>query len=50
MQARQIQIVVARDLRHRLTGGEAAVDLRMLEMLTCAARSRHTRDNSTGGL
>ena len=44
MQARQVQIIVARDLRHRLAGGEAAVDFRALEMLTCAAWSSHTRD------
>ena len=36
MQARRVQIMVARDLRHRLAGGEAAVDLRALEMLACA--------------
>ena len=30
MQARQVQIMVARDLRHRLAGGKAAVDLRAL--------------------
>jgi len=33
MQARQIQIVVARDMRHRLATGEAAVDFCTLEML-----------------
>jgi hypothetical protein len=27
--------MVARNLRHRLAGGEAAVDLRALEMLAC---------------
>ena len=35
MQARQVQIIVARDLRHRLAGGKAAVDFRALEMLAC---------------
>ena len=42
MQARQVQIIVARDLRHRLAGGKPTVDLRTLEMLTCAAWSSHT--------
>ena len=36
MQTRYVQLVVARDLRRRLPGGEAAVNLGPLEMLTCA--------------
>ncbi|MGA7534616.1 MAG: hypothetical protein WBW27_22320, partial [Pseudolabrys sp.] len=30
MQARQVQTMVARDLRHRLAGGKTTVDLRAL--------------------
>ena len=30
MQARRVQFVVARDLRQRLAGGEAAVNIRAL--------------------
>jgi hypothetical protein len=41
MQARRVQIMIARDLCHRLAGGEAAVDLRALEMLACATISTH---------
>ena len=41
MQARQSQVIVARDLRHRLAGGKAAVDLRTLEMLTSRTLSTH---------
>ncbi|MGA9499711.1 MAG: hypothetical protein WBV52_05715, partial [Pseudolabrys sp.] len=41
MQARRVHIMVARDLRHRLAGGEAAVDFRALEMLACATISTH---------
>ena len=41
MQARRVHIMVARDLCHRLAGGEAAVDLRALEMLACATISTH---------
>jgi hypothetical protein len=43
MQTRQVQIIVARDLRRRFPGGEAAVDLGPLEMLARATRSRHAR-------
>ena len=43
MQARRVQIVVARDLRHRLASGEATVDFRALEMLARGANSAHTR-------
>ena len=41
MQARRVQIMVARDLRHRLAGGKPTVDFRALEMLTCATISTH---------
>ena len=41
MQARRVQIMVARDLRHRLAAGEAAVDFRALEMLACVTISTH---------
>ena len=39
MQTRGVQLIVARDLRRRLPGGEAAVDFRPLEMLACATGS-----------
>ena len=48
MQARQIQIMVARDLRHRLAGGEAAVDLRALQMLTTRTLSTHNVEINMG--
>ena len=41
MQARRVQIMVARNLCHRLAASEAAVDFRALEMLTCATISTH---------
>jgi hypothetical protein len=41
VQARQVQIIVMRNLRRRLAGSEAAVDLRALEMLACATISTH---------
>ena len=41
MQARRVQLIVARDLRRRLAGGEAPVDLGPLEMQACATRSGH---------
>jgi hypothetical protein len=41
MQARRVQIVVARDLRHRLATGKATVDFRALEVLACATISTH---------
>ena len=41
MQARRVEIIVTRNLCHRLAASEAAVDLRALEMLTCATISTH---------
>ena len=41
MQARRVEIIVARNLCHRLAASEAAVDFRALEMLTCATISTH---------
>jgi hypothetical protein len=43
LQARRAQLIGVRDLRHRLAGGEAAVDFRTLQVLTCLARS-HSRN------
>jgi hypothetical protein len=43
VKARHGQIIVARKLRHWLAGGEAPVDLGMLEMLTCVTWS-HASD------
>jgi len=37
MQTRHVQLIVARNLRRRLAGGEAAVDFVALEMLARAA-------------
>ncbi|MGB6588580.1 MAG: hypothetical protein WBE93_21775, partial [Pseudolabrys sp.] len=42
MQARHVQIIVARDLGDRLATREAAVDFRALEMLARGANSAHT--------
>lgn len=47
MDARHCQVIVARDLRHRLAGGEAAVDLGTLEMLTTRTRSGHNIEKNT---
>jgi hypothetical protein len=41
MQTRRVQVMVTRNLRRRLAGGEASVDFRTLEMLACNARSTH---------
>ena len=41
MQARWIELVVARDLRRRFAGGEAAVDFGALEVLASLATSAH---------
>src|SRR6476661_1693116 len=41
MQARQVDFIVARDLRDRPAGGEATVDFRASEMLARGARSAH---------
>jgi len=38
--------MVARDLRHRLAGGEPAIDLRALKMLACVACSHARITNS----
>ncbi|MGB2595046.1 MAG: hypothetical protein WBC87_09020 [Pseudolabrys sp.] len=40
--------MVARDLRHRLAGGEAAVDLRTLQMLTTRTLSTHNVEINMG--
>ena len=40
--------MVARDLRHRLAGGEAAVDLRALQMLTTRTLSTHNVEMNMG--
>ena len=48
MQARQVQIIVARDLRHRLAGGKPTVDLRTLEMLTARTLSTHNVEINMG--
>src|SRR5262245_54437143 len=50
MQTRQIQIIVARDLRHWLARREAAVDLRALEMLATRTRSTHNVGKNMGVL
>ena len=39
VQTRDVQLVVTGNMRRRLARGEAAVDFRPLEMLTCRARS-----------
>ena len=41
MQARRVELIVARDLRRRLAGGKAAVDLGALQMLARLATSTH---------
>jgi hypothetical protein len=47
MQARSVQVMVARDHGRRLARGEAAVDLGPLEMLTCFTGSAYACDTST---
>ncbi|MGC1573171.1 MAG: hypothetical protein WA750_13810, partial [Pseudolabrys sp.] len=42
MQARQVQIIVARDLRHRLATRDTAVDFGAFKMLARGANSAHT--------
>src|SRR5262245_368544 len=41
MQARKVDLVVARDLRGRLAGGKPAVNLRPLQMLAGTTNSTH---------
>jgi hypothetical protein len=41
MQARRVQIIIARDLIARLTRGKPSVNFSTLYMLACVAFSRH---------
>ena len=51
VEARPVQVIIVRDMRRRLAGGEPAVDFGTLDMLACLTCSTQTHvDTYAGGI